>query len=228
MPRRYWVQDSDDLIIGGTDFDSEAAPADTTAVAESVIRMADPPGANGLILAGGTWDGAAYTPPDGLSTAASRMIADLHDAHLRYLTTGRKNWWVGLRHGDPMPQGPLDATDIWEYSQMGLGYRIAQGDWPTGANALTDAEKRDRVDHIINVLDTLTKTWYLAQIDPSSQGLTQPGGMWAGANLADGQVIYSDVIAANGDRMTIDGTFNARGTTFPVNFDPDAVGLIGS
>ena len=44
MPRRYFVQISDDKITGLTDIDAVAVPDDHTAVLETVIRAADPPG----------------------------------------------------------------------------------------------------------------------------------------------------------------------------------------
>ena len=66
--RRWVIQTSDNKIIGVTDDDNVEAPDPTfaTLVADSVIRMADPPGATGDILSGGTWDGTTYTPPTNL------------------------------------------------------------------------------------------------------------------------------------------------------------------
>ena len=66
--RRWLIQTDDNKIIGGTDDDNVEAPdaAFATLVADSVIRMADPPGADGVIQAGGFWDGTTYTPPAGL------------------------------------------------------------------------------------------------------------------------------------------------------------------
>ena len=48
-----------------TDDDGAYTPAGTTAVPDETIRMADPPGPDGPIYQGGTWDGLAYTPPAG-------------------------------------------------------------------------------------------------------------------------------------------------------------------
>ena len=68
--RRWLVQTADNKIIGGTDDDNVEAPdaAFATLVLDSVIRMADPPGADGVIQAGGFWDGTTYTPPAGTDT----------------------------------------------------------------------------------------------------------------------------------------------------------------
>ena len=65
MARRYWVQTSDSKITGLSDIDTVAVPDDHTAVLETVIRTSDPPGADGRIQAGGKWDGAHYTAPEG-------------------------------------------------------------------------------------------------------------------------------------------------------------------
>ena len=45
--------------------ETDAAPTGETAVLESLIRAADPPGADGRIQSGGHWDGTTYTPPVG-------------------------------------------------------------------------------------------------------------------------------------------------------------------
>ena len=98
MPRRYWVQTSDSKITGLTDIDTVAVPDDHTAVLETVIRVSDPPGADGRIQAGGKWDGAHYTPPEGGGVLAAyddstelgrRKIAatKLHD-YLQNTTAG--------------------------------------------------------------------------------------------------------------------------------------------
>ena len=63
--RRWFVQTSDNKIVSFTDDDNAPTPAGTTAVADSVIRLADPPGATGDIVPLGTWDGTTYAPPSG-------------------------------------------------------------------------------------------------------------------------------------------------------------------
>ena len=65
MARRWFVQTSDDKIIGVTDNDDAEAIDGTTAVTDATIRAADPPGADGDIQVGGTWDGTTYTAPTG-------------------------------------------------------------------------------------------------------------------------------------------------------------------
>ena len=62
---RRWFLNADTEIVGLTDNDLFPVPADQTAVLDSVIRAVDPPGADGRIQSGGTWDGATYTAPSG-------------------------------------------------------------------------------------------------------------------------------------------------------------------
>ena len=66
MGRVYGVQDDDDKLSGWmSEDDTDEAPTGETAVKESIIRAADPPGADGRIQSGGKWDGAHYTAPVG-------------------------------------------------------------------------------------------------------------------------------------------------------------------
>ena len=66
MPRVYGVQDADNKLSGWISEDeTDIAPTGETAVLESAIRAADPPGAEGRIQSGGHWDGTTYTPPVG-------------------------------------------------------------------------------------------------------------------------------------------------------------------
>ena len=64
--RTWFVQTADNKIVGFTDSGGHV-PVGTVAVLESVIREADPPGADGDILSQGTWivtgGVGVYTPP---------------------------------------------------------------------------------------------------------------------------------------------------------------------
>ena len=68
MVRRYFVDDSNNTISGLTDIDEVEVPTGYSAVLESTIRAVDPPGADGRIRSGSTWDGSTYTAatPNGL------------------------------------------------------------------------------------------------------------------------------------------------------------------
>ena len=57
MARRFWIRDADDVINGLSDNDDAEPPDLHTAVLETAIRAADPPGASGRIQGGSTWDG---------------------------------------------------------------------------------------------------------------------------------------------------------------------------
>ena len=105
--RRWFVQTSDDKIISFTDDDGAPTPTGTTAVADSVIRAADPPGATGEITPLGTWDGTTYTAPSGgginppaydpatdsgqVKDAANDMM-DVFDAALAFIQENRAVW----------------------------------------------------------------------------------------------------------------------------------------
>ena len=121
MPRRYFVQTSDSKIKGLSDIDTVAVPDGHTAVLETVIRVSDPPGADGRIQAGGKWDGAHYTPPEGGGVLAPyddstdlgrRKIAatKLHD-YLQNTTAGIH----AVRHEKPTH----DTTVAEQFIAMG-------------------------------------------------------------------------------------------------------------
>ena len=107
MPRVYGVQDADDKLSGWISEDeTDTAPTGETAVLESVIRAADPPGANGRIQSGGHWDGTTYTPPVGdefflpfdpttdvgMVKVAAHNMEDVFDAAVGYIEDNRSAW----------------------------------------------------------------------------------------------------------------------------------------
>ena len=67
--RRWFVQTSDNKIIGFADDPGGHVPDGSIAVFEETIRAADPPGADGDILSQGIWDGSTYTAPTGVVIA---------------------------------------------------------------------------------------------------------------------------------------------------------------
>ena len=111
--RRWIVQTSDGKLIGFTD-DQDVDPPDAafaTFVLESVIRVANPPGATGEILPLGTWIAGVYTAPSGggivehidpttdigeVQTACSNML-DVFDVALDYIQQNRLAWQSGHR-----------------------------------------------------------------------------------------------------------------------------------
>ena len=107
MPRVYGVQDADDKLSGWISEDeTDTAPTGETAVLESVIRAADPPGADGRIQSGGHWDGTTYTPPagdefflpydpttaDGMVKDAAHAMMDVFEIALVFIADNRLTW----------------------------------------------------------------------------------------------------------------------------------------
>ena len=114
VPNRRWiVQTSDGKILGLTD-DQDVDPPDpafATFVLESVIRMADPPGATGDITPLGTWvvtggvgvytapSGGGIIPPpydptsdSGMVKDAANDMMDVFDAAIAFIRENRAVW----------------------------------------------------------------------------------------------------------------------------------------
>ena len=104
--RRWLIQASDNKIVGMTDDYSLLQPYDpgTFFVADSVIRMADPPGHDGPILQGGTWDGTNYAHPVGVVMpidpttdiggvqAACKTMLDVFETALDFIAENQLAW----------------------------------------------------------------------------------------------------------------------------------------
>ena len=63
--RRWFVDDASGVIVAFADDPGGYTPDGSHAVFDETIRMANPPGPDGPIFQGGTWDGSTYTPPAG-------------------------------------------------------------------------------------------------------------------------------------------------------------------
>ena len=154
--RRWLIQTDDNKIIGGTDDDNVEAPdaAFATLVADSVIRMADPPGADGVIQAGGFWDGTTYTPPAGLipvidpttdagmvQVAAHKMM-DTFDAAIASLSARTRQAWPAAEHGEGYRGYPLadhrgGAHRLERHADGSAEGKVYGGmcaSWPDGVN----------------------------------------------------------------------------------------------
>ena len=165
VPDRRWiVQTSDGKLIGFTD-DQDVEPPDAafaTFVLESVIRMADPPGATGEILPLGTWDGTDYTAPSGGGIAvhidpttdqgsvqeAAHTMLDVFDAALELMEENRQVWpYVNIEKATQgihwmivnMARVALNATRTADNRVKALGEAAS---WPTGVNG----DPREYVD----------------------------------------------------------------------------------
>ena len=152
--RRWLIQTSDNKIIGVTDDDNVEAPdaAFATLVAETVIRMADPPGATGVILSGGSWNGTTYTPPANIlpvtdptsdaylvQTAAHAML-DVFDQALILMADYAYAWphknIEGARDG--IHYMIVNAARVALNSTRSASNRVKfmeeAASWPTGVN----------------------------------------------------------------------------------------------
>lgn len=103
---RRWFVDAAGVIVAFADDDGALAPDGTTAVLDETIRMADPPGPDGRIYQGGTWDGVnyAYTPPVGAVLpidpttdiggvqAACKNMLDVFDNALDFIADNQLAW----------------------------------------------------------------------------------------------------------------------------------------
>ena len=118
---RRWFLNADAELVGLSDDDDFAVPTDQTAVLETVIRAADPPGASGRIQAGGKWDGAAYTAPSGDGILVP-FDADTDLGRKQIAATTLHNWFHAIsaavhavRHEKPQ----IDVTRAEQFIAMG-------------------------------------------------------------------------------------------------------------
>ena len=190
--RRWLVQTSDGKLLGFTD-DQDVDPPDAafaTFVLESVIRVADPPGATGDILPLGTWDGTTYTAPSGGGinpppydpTTDSGMVKDscndmmdVFDVALAFIRDNQLVW--------PAPARAIAVGGI--HWQIVNSARVAlnstrtaarrqkfceeSASWPDGTNG----NVVDYVDAIVaaSSLTTPTKDW--SWVNPENDPYTR-------------------------------------------------------
>ena len=150
MPRVYGVQDADDKLSGWMSEDeTETAPTGETAVLESVIRAADPPGADGRIQSGGHWDGSTYTPPAGteyfipstniVAIAANAML-DALEGGLAYIEENRLFWPQAIASAaiDGIHWQIINSARIALNSTRTAAFRQKfceeSASWPSGVN----------------------------------------------------------------------------------------------
>ena len=161
-----------------------------------------------------------YTPSSSIANAqrTTDWKYRLYNAFQVYndsaLTTSRQDWWPSMS-GTNGTQA-LIATDKWAYQQIALGDLIA--DRTYGAGTTTEAIRETAIAHIVNIISTLGKTWYGVML-----GNSGPRGSWAGSNLNDGGLIYSDIITASTlAAISPNGAFTPlSGATIPTGFKVD-------
>ena len=161
-----------------------------------------------------------YTPSDAIANAerTTDWKYRLYNAFQVYndsaLTTSRQDWWPS-KSGSNGTQA-LIATDKWAYQQIALGDLIA--DRTYGADATTEAIRETAIRHIETVISTAGKTWYGVMLGNSGRR-----GSWAGSNINDEGLIYSDIITASTlAAISPDGAFTPlSGATIPAGFQVD-------
>ena len=125
MVRRYFVDDSDNTISGLTDIDEVEVPTGHSAVLESTIRAVDPPGADGRIRSGSTWDGSTYTAatPDGLLIPYD---ADTELGRKQIASTILHQYLKGVTEGIHAVRHEKPQADVEKVEQF-----IAMAHWAT-------------------------------------------------------------------------------------------------
>ena len=171
---RRWFVDATGVIVAMADDPGGQAPDGSTAVFDETIRMADPPGPDGPIYQGGTWDGTNYAHPAGIVLpidpttdiggvqAACKNMLDVFDVALDYIADNQLAW----------QQAAIKRAETGIHYQLVNAARVAlngtrthatrqkfceeAASWPTGVNGnvvdYVDAMGADSVG-------TPTKDW---------------------------------------------------------------------
>ena len=185
--RRWFVQTSDNKIIGFADDPGGHVPDGSIAVFEETIRAADPPGATGDILPLGTWDGTTYTAPSGggivvhvdpttarggVQEACADML-DVFDVALDYIHENRLAWQYEARSAarDGIHWQLVNAARVALNSTRTHARRQKfceeSASWPDGTNG----DVRQYVDAIAEDGSIATKDW--SWVDPEADPFTR-------------------------------------------------------
>ena len=214
MAPRYFVRDTDNILLEYTEAAEKAAPTGFTAVDRSVI-LAAYAGNQRNIRIGGTWDGTTYRPPTGqvAKTDQGDNLNALHAAYQDWHFRIRKQGWASLS-GLATPEQGLFATDRWVYQQVAIGDRIARGEWLASA---TQAFRDAAIAQIVLWVGTNSQIWYNAVSGtPGRTTVTS----WAGASITGGSALYTDILVASGTTI---GTPRTPATEFTLINPPLAI-----
>ena len=186
--RRWFVDDVSGVIVAFADDDGAHTPDGSTPVLDATIRMADPPGPDGPIYQGGTWDGAtySYTPPAGAtlridpSTArgaaqeACDDMLDVFDIALAFIDANRFAWLpdVIAKAEDGMHWQIVNSARVALNSTRTHARRQKfceeSASWPDGTNG----DVLQYVDAMGETgIATLTKDW--SWVDPEADPFTR-------------------------------------------------------
>lgn len=139
MAPRFFVRDTDDVIVSATENDDLDAPTGTTAVLRSVIAAAY----DGPIYQGGTWDGTTYTAPAGqatpfdLTTETGRLRQAALNCHEALISGALASAHEGIMH----PHSRVVTVHDYWY-QMHHGMYLAMNNHRAGGSADWTAAQR--------------------------------------------------------------------------------------
>ena len=178
-----------------------------------------------------TTAGQSLPPVVDSTTAAARLTEHwkykLFEAWNIYVNpvipTSRQTWWLNLDTA-ATSEAALKATDRWALHQIALGDLIADRSWGTRT---TDTQRQTAIDHIVNIISTLGKTWYGVMLADTGEDRTR----WSvvstestGGGSPVSAPIYSDIIesAAELAPRNPDGDYRLMHSAhIPVGFTPD-------
>ena len=205
-------------IIGLTEWDGYVAAADEVIYTDPVDAGGDRVDSGwkvggSVTLAGGVY---TYTDPTTEPSLADRQRAQIQSAYIWWRMFGRTSHWAGLREAAGKFD-PLDATDRWAYSIVGLMDQLING---TFAAARTAEQKQELLDHADEILRTLGPTWYGVMVGDMSLR-----GQWRATGLTDQSFIYTDICTRDGVPRTVDGAFTPMPPRFRTGFDPESPSL---
>ena len=128
----------------------------------------------------------------------------------------RQAWWpnvAGSAAAKAISEDALLATDRWVYHQAAVADRVIDAAlFPT----FTTAQREAVVAHIVHILNTAEEVWYRAMV-----GSQTARDSWKAVDVADNQVLYSDILTTTGATRNPDGSYTALPATIPPGFKPD-------
>ena len=214
MAKRWIVLTADrsplsaNAIVGLTEWDGYVGAADEVIYTDPVDAGGDrvdsgPWKVGGSVtLAGGVY---TYADPTTEPSLADRQRAQIQSAYIWWRMFGRTSHWAGLRAAADKFD-PLDATDKWAYSIVGLMDLLINGDLrrvPHGrAEAGTDRPRRQHPSHA--GADVVRRDGGECKCVPESVAVRQ-------SDLITGQV-YTDICYTRRcPTNSVDGFFGTMG-----------------
>ena len=215
-------------IIAYTEWDGYVALADEVVYTDPVD--AGGVAVDGLWKVGGSVVLAAgvytYADPGVVPTLVDRQRGQIFDAYLYWRIFGRTSHWAGLRQTQRLTTfDPLHACDKWALHIVALVDQAIHGVFPI-TGAYTPVALQAFIDHAEVILRTLGPTWYLAQIQPDGMSNAgEPTGesaKYRDIAVADGTIIYTDIVTVLGVLRVIDGEHLPMSVSIRAGFNPES------